>query len=139
MFLFRVKRSFEENDFDSSSDETSAEIPLKQNQRKSKVKGKPKKISSNYKIIEFQNDHCQQIRGSQICDQEFMQQLITQQREDDASKGEKTRQNFLFKTQKKIKGLIQFFTYSLRIILSSSLFCKASLFNLLCKRPCCSY
>ena len=73
------KRSFEENDFDLGSDETSTEIPVKQNQRKSRVKGKPEKKSFSDQIIEFQNEHRQQIRESEIHNQEFMQQLITQQ------------------------------------------------------------
>ena len=42
-FYSGSKRSFEENNFDLSSDETSTEIPVKQNQRKSRAKVKPKK------------------------------------------------------------------------------------------------
>ena len=61
------------------SDETSTEIPVKQNQRKSRVKGKPEKKSLFDQIIEFQNEQRQQIRESEIHNQEFMQQLITQQ------------------------------------------------------------
>ena len=46
-------------------------------------------------IIEFQNEQRQQIRESEIRNQEFMQQLITQQREDDALDRERDRAFFL--------------------------------------------
>ena len=46
-------------------------------------------------IIEFQNEQRQQIRESKIRNQEFMQQLITQQREDDALDRERDRAFFL--------------------------------------------
>ena len=74
----------------------STEIPVKQNQRKATVKEKPKKSLSD-QIIEFQKDQCQQIRESEILSQEFMQQLIMQQREDDVR--ERERDSFLFRTQ----------------------------------------
>ena len=74
----------------------STEIPVKQNQRKAWVKEKPKKSLSD-QIIEFQKDQRQQIRESEILSQEFMQQLIMQQREDDVR--ERERDSFLFRTQ----------------------------------------
>ena len=74
----------------------STEIPVKQNQRKATVKEKPKKSLSD-QIIEFQKDQRQQIRESEILSQEFMQQLIMQQREDDVR--ERERDSFLFRTQ----------------------------------------
>ena len=46
-------------------------------------------------IIEFQNDQRQQICESEIRNQEFMQQLITQQREDNAPDRERDRTFFL--------------------------------------------
>ena len=46
-------------------------------------------------IIEFQNEQRQQIRESEIRNQEFMQQLITQQREDNALDRERDRTFFL--------------------------------------------
>ena len=46
-------------------------------------------------IIEFQNEQRQQIRESKIRNQEFMQQSITQQREDDALDRERDRAFFL--------------------------------------------
>ena len=94
-FYSALKRSFEENDFDSSSDEASTGIPVKQNQRKSRVKGKPKKKSLSDQIIEFQNEQRKQIRESEIRNQEFMQQLITQQQEDDVRKRGRDRAFFL--------------------------------------------
>ena len=78
-----------------SSDETSTGIPVKQNQRKPKVKGKPKKKSLSDQIIEFQNEQRQQICDSEIRNQDFMQQLITQQREDGARERVRDRVFFL--------------------------------------------
>ena len=46
-------------------------------------------------IIEFQNEQRQKIRESEIRNQEFMQQSITQQREDDAQERERDRAFFL--------------------------------------------
>ena len=92
LFLFRVEKKFQRKFCLIFS----TEIPVKQNQRKARVKEKPKKSLSD-QIIEFQNKQHQQIRESEILSQEFMQQLIMQQREDNVR--ERERDSFLFRTQ----------------------------------------
>ena len=94
-FYSGSRRIFEENDFDSSSDEASAEIPVKQNQRKSRVKGTARKSGLSDQIIEFQNKQRQQICESEIRNQEFIKQLTTQQREKEARERERDRAFFL--------------------------------------------
>ena len=102
VFIQGRKEFSKKNDFDSSSYETSTEITVKQNQRKSRVKGKPKKKILSDEIIEFQNEQRQQIRESEIRNQEFMQQLITQQIEDDTLERERGRA-FLLELSKILK------------------------------------
>ena len=97
-FYSGSRRIFEENDFDWSSGETSAEIPVKQNQRKSRVKGTARKNGLSDQIIEFQNEQRQQ-----ICESENSQSRIHETVNNATTRkggtGERTRQSFLFRTQ----------------------------------------
>ena len=59
-------KSFEENDFHSSSDETSTEIHVKQNQRKSRIKGKPKKKVCLIKLLNFKTSSVRKFASSKF-------------------------------------------------------------------------